>query len=241
MRNELIVSRFSVQATLLLAVGLAFAVECRAENQPSSGINSQPVVFEEIPFATIKRDSRWPKREIQVCWENGAPTTQSMQEIVRESVRETWESASQIRFVGWSDCTTNSRGIRILISDERPHTKALGSFLNGMPNGMVLNLSYNEWRPSCKKNYNFCIKAISVHEFGHALGFAHEHNRLDAISKTPPECRREEEDPSLQGDWNLTGYDWSSIMNYCNTQWLGNGLLSDRDKMAVSFLYGSVL
>jgi len=78
----------------------------------------------------------------------------------------------------------------------------------------------------------YCIKGIAVHEFGHALGFAHEQNRSD----TPGECRQLKQGTS--GDVLLTPYDPRSVMNYCNPKYNNDGMLSALDIAAVRELYG---
>lgn len=213
----------------------AFAGGAEASSPlPPLLLNADVVQFDDIPFATVRRDNLWKSQTISVCWENPSTENGAMRNIVRLAVAETWERSSGIVFgPQWEKCQSGSDGIHIRISDERPHVKALGAVLNRMPDGMVLNFTFEIWGERCKHDIPFCMKAFAVHEFGHALGFAHEHNRVDA----PPECQRELEDPSLEGNWNLTGYDSQSIMNYCNSEWLNKGLLSERDKKAVSYLY----
>ena len=186
--------------------------------------------------------TKWDQLEIPVCWEN--PTAQDAQgrHWVEQAVQETWELHSLVDFVGWNECLPNSRGIRIVIedpvqnlskkTDNGPHVKKLGKDLDGLRNGMSLNFTFNNWSNICRNNLQPCIKAIAVHEFGHALGFAHEQNRLDA----PIECRAEKQ--GGDGDTYLTYYDLTSIMNYCNPNWNGNGKLSSSDITGLQKWYG---
>ena len=139
-----------------------------------------------------------------------------------------------MRFVGWTACQPDAPGIRILVSDtgEPPETLGVGKYLNKRPHGMTLNFTYKNWGRNCQSNPEFCIYAISVHEFGHALGFTHEQNRDDA----PPECKKDQQ--GINGDYKVTQYDPNSIMNYCNPKWNGDGKLSALDILAVQKFYG---
>jgi len=214
---------------------LALAAVCMvpAIGQEGKLVSKGGVEYYEFPFGSVERKARWETSEIPVCWEGPSPLAEgAFRAQVRQAVEETWERNSKLRFRGWGRCTAGELGIHIRVADENPHVKTLGRYLDGRPDGMVLNFTFKNFSPACQTQVEFCNKAIAVHEFGHAIGFAHEQNRPDA----PAECRAESQ--GTTGDWNVTEYDAYSVMNYCNPSWNGDGKLSPRDITTVQTLYG---
>ena len=183
---------------------------------------------------TAARNTLWKNRRISVCWENPTSSNRNLRGVVRNAIQNTWAKYSSLSFSGWGKCQSSSKGIRIKIADEHPHTKGLGTELDGKKNGMVLNFTFNNWSQSCKTKVNYCVRTIAVHEFGHALGFSHEHNRKHGI---PEWCKDKKQ--GSNGGWLITPYDLNSVMNYCNPKWAGDGNLSNLDITGLRKAYGS--
>jgi predicted Zn-dependent protease len=178
------------------------------------------------------RTKIWKAKTISVCWDNMNESNKTERQWVQEAIQETWEKYSAIKFTDWVSVTQKDADVHIYISDESPKTIRLGTQIKGLPKGVTLNFSFNNWSPECKTKKMFCIKAIATHEFGHVLGFAHEQNKR--------ECKFEncmEEPNGEDGDWHMNQCDSNSIMNYCNSAWNNNGLLSDIDIKTLQYFY----
>lgn len=198
-------------------------------------------VFEVAPYGAVQSSAIWQKpgwtkngdKPIPVCWERLADSDAGIRTAIRDAVAGSWGLYGMITFTGWDQCKGNSAGIRIGIGKEDSGTVVLGHHLDGVPNGMVLRVDFTSL-PDCASRNTFCVTATAVHEFGHALGLAHEQNRPDA----PQWCSTKFKSGHIP-DKKITVYDPQSIMNYCNPAWNNAGLMSPLDIVTVTTLYGA--
>ncbi|MEM7158205.1 MAG: ricin-type beta-trefoil lectin domain protein [Myxococcota bacterium] len=232
--------------TLLCAaiavLGSITACDTPLDGELDAGIEVGPRLYGNTSYY-------WPGEPpmIPVCWENPAAASAERRGWVRDAIQSNWTRYARVNFVQWDTCTSDEAGLHINIQDARSSAPG-GVLLDGVDDGMTLNLSYDSWGPDwCRQNEanrEHCVRAVALHEFGHVLGFHHEEERPDYVEPPglPAGHACEDQDWDNPNPHPLGAYDVDSVMSYCGqpfddpASW--KTTLSPGDIAAVQSAYG---
>jgi hypothetical protein len=216
---------------VLLAFATLPLVSCGGEGDAGGDDPSLATQEEPLYYLTGRL---WPQRDIRVCWYTPGYATEK--EWVRSTLasKRSWAAAGNVVFTSWSECPnqTATAGIRISLVEANAVTYGLGRQNSGLSDvSLDVRTNTTSNYPACSNNglnREDCFKAIALHEIGHALSFAHEHNRDDR----PGWCT--EAEAGSDGDATFGDWDAPSIMNYCSSSIDLSGL----DRRGMDAVYG---
>jgi hypothetical protein len=164
---------------------------------------------------------------ITFCWQNSARSYSSDRAAVEAVVDDQWHANSNINFTwqrSWDTGGCSVGAIPVRNIDVVPNASPLSMEFNFIDQGTYSNTK------NCNGGWPLCRDSVAVHEVGHVLGFAHEHQGV-SIGCGPAETSG----TSITGDLRLGVPDADSVMGNCNT---GTSDLSAGDIRGLQAVYG---
>lgn len=207
--------------------------------------------------AEIEQNVCWSYVENSSDFRNKSEVSEDVQEKIRDVAERSWGKHTALKFIGWDDCPED-----------------MDNSYQG-PTLRIVFFKNSQDRARYSKSFHALMLTIDIsnhgiiHEFGHGLGFPHEHERWDTYSAETGDsyCRHinrylpfanPEKDEIFdvrknfnvlvvnRGKWQQQTYNPFSVMNYCMfgdeyfTDHTTNGdLLSTADINRAQLFYGA--
>jgi hypothetical protein len=180
---------------------------------------------------------KWPTdKPVPVCWTNPVDEKskyyadeQRRMKLVKDAVNDNYGRFSALRFSGWGKCAAgseaNSIQVRIMWTKQRDDKGPNGktnpqAYLGHQTIIEVQTGKDGEARPGMYLDFDsgedYTVSS-ALHEFGHALGYEHDHQQKDkadfVCKELHPSVKTDKPDPKPQ--YMADKRDSQSIMSYC--------------------------
>ncbi|MFT4924109.1 MAG: hypothetical protein ACI8WB_000187 [Phenylobacterium sp.] len=179
---------FLLLLSMIYSQGVAATLASDPEND---------VINSNLSRDFVTNTNAWSHAYIDVCWQ---PQTlpegetqadwDTAKHWAKTAVANSWMRYSNLEFVGWDACTSQSTGLRLSVADAQPVTTSGVDASGARYSDISLNFSFKQWVTTLCPQYlgdyqkELCIKSMAVHEFGHALGFVDEDNTVGIANRT---------------------------------------------------------
>ncbi len=184
--------------------------------------------------------SPWPNGVVDVCFDGNDGNNPALLATARNVLAHSWSQAANIQFNGWGQCnylpSTVPRSMVAIHFTNRGFAHARGRvqatsvnplFCGGRSPCFTPGVTSIELISNDTVGFQQSYRYVVIHEFGHALGFAHEQERPDnwTAAGTPIFCGATDgPTKALTGGTYLTPmFDYDSIMDYCSSEKLVGG------------------
>ncbi|RDH45489.1 M12 family metallopeptidase [Zooshikella ganghwensis] len=179
------------------------------------------------------------------------PNISSYKKLIENIIVDSYHKNTRFRFTGWKSCTEEQKystnNIRVYLDTQRLEVdKGVFKYITvGGYNGIGAptqdlagkgTLGFTVYPDPKNEFHRDKLKRTVIHEFGHALGLVHEHDRTDAKKCEHTNPRNYAVNGTTSTNGGIVQYvgpfDSRSIMSYC-----GGDVLTKGDIAGLNYLY----